>query len=401
MSEEKKNLSEILEDEKEHTAPVLSLGSQTAQAVQLEKTAEMLEQAANAPVAQDAKDIVESLESGLTEAELKEVEEFAGKIDLTNADHVMMYGADAQKKISSFADSILEGVKTMDTGDVGDTLTKLITELKGFEGATEKPKGLRALFTSTKQQIANLKAKYDDVSVNVDKIASSLEQHQVQLLKDIAMFDQLYEINNTYFHELTMYIVAGEKRLKEVRETELAELRAAAQKSGDAMDAQKANDLDAQCDRFEKKLHDLKLTRQISLQMAPQIRLLQNNNAILVERIQSTLVNTLPLWKNQMVLALGLEHSQQAMQAQKAVTDMTNDLLKKNAEKLKQGTLATAKEAERGVIDIETLMQTNQSLIDTIDEVIRIQTEGRQKRVEAEKNLAQMENELKQKLLSM
>ena len=401
MSEEKKNLSEILEDEKEHTAPVLSLGSQTAQAVQLEKTAEMLEQAANAPAVQDAKDIVESLESGLTEAELKEVEEFAGKIDLTNADHVMMYGADAQKKISSFADSILEGVKTMDTGDVGDTLTKLITELKGFEGATEKPKGLRALFTSTKQQIANLKAKYDDVSVNVDKIASSLEQHQVQLLKDIAMFDQLYEINNTYFHELTMYIVAGEKRLKEVRETELAELRAAAQKSGDAMDAQKANDLDAQCDRFEKKLHDLKLTRQISLQMAPQIRLLQNNNAILVERIQSTLVNTLPLWKNQMVLALGLEHSQQAMQAQKAVTDMTNDLLKKNAEKLKQGTLATAKEAERGVIDIETLMQTNQSLIDTIDEVIRIQTEGRQKRVEAEKNLAQMENELKQKLLSM
>ncbi len=401
MSEEKKNLSEILEEEKEHSAPVLSLGSQTAQAVQLEKTAEMLEQAANAPMAQDAKAIVDSLESGLTEAELKEVEEFAGKIDLTNADHVMMYGADAQKKISSFADSILEGVKTMDTGDVGDTLTKLITELKGFEGATEKPKGLRALFTSTKQQIANLKAKYDDVSVNVDKIASSLEQHQVQLLKDIAMFDQLYEINNTYFHELTMYIVAGEKRLKEVRETELAELRAAAQKSGDAMDAQKANDLDAQCDRFEKKLHDLKLTRQISLQMAPQIRLLQNNNAILVERIQSTLVNTLPLWKNQMVLALGLEHSQQAMQAQKAVTDMTNDLLKKNAEKLKQGTLATAKEAERGVIDIETLMQTNQSLIDTIDEVIRIQTEGRQKRAEAEKNLAQMENELKQKLLSM
>ena len=401
MSEEKKNLSEILEDETLHTAPVLSLGSQTAQAVQLEKTAEMLEQAANTPMAKDAREIVESLESGLTEEELKEVEEFAGKIDLTNADHVMMYGADAQKKISSFADSILEGVKTMDTGDVGETLTKLITELKGFEGATEKPKGLRALFTSTKQQIANLKAKYDDVSVNVDKIAASLEQHQVQLLKDIAMFDQLYDINNAYFHELTMYIVAGEKRLADVRATDLVALREAAQKSGDAMDAQKANDLDAQCDRFEKKLHDLKLTRQISLQMAPQIRLLQNNNALLVERIQSTLVNTLPLWKNQMVLALGLQHSQQAMQAQKAVTDMTNELLKKNAEKLKQGTLATAKEAERGVIDIETLTQTNQSLIDTIDEVIRIQQEGRQKRAEAEKTLAQMENELKQKLLSM
>lgn len=401
MSEEKKNLSEILQDEELHTAPVLSLGSQTAQAVQLEKTAEMLEQAASSPLAQDAKEIVESLESGLTEAELKEVEEFAGKIDLMNQDHVMMYGADAQKKISSFADSILDGVKTMDTGDVGETLTKLITELKGFEGATEKPKGLRALFTSTKQQIANLKAKYDDVSVNVDKIASSLEQHQVQLLKDIAMFDQLYDINTAYFHELTMYIVAGEKRLADVRATDLVALREAAQKSGDAMDAQKANVLDAQCDRFEKKLHDLKLTRQISLQMAPQIRLLQNNNALLVERIQSTLVNTLPLWKNQMVLALGLQHSQQAMQAQKAVTDMTNELLKKNAEKLKQGTLATAKEAERGVIDIETLTQTNQSLIDTIDEVIRIQQEGRQKRAEAEKTLAQMENELKQKLLSM
>lgn len=401
MSEEKKNLSEILQDEELHTAPVLSLGSQTAQAVQLEKTAEMLEQAASTPLAQDAKEIVESLESGLTEAELKEVEEFAGKIDLMNQDHVMMYGADAQKKISSFADSILDGVKTMDTGDVGETLTKLITELKGFEGATEKPKGLRALFTSTKQQIANLKAKYDDVSVNVDKIASSLEQHQVQLLKDIAMFDQLYDINTAYFHELTMYIVAGEKRLADVRATDLVALREAAQKSGDAMDAQKANDLDAQCDRFEKKLHDLKLTRQISLQMAPQIRLLQNNNALLVERIQSTLVNTLPLWKNQMVLALGLQHSQQAMQAQKAVTDMTNELLKKNAEKLKQGTLATAKEAERGVIDIETLTQTNQSLIDTIDEVIRIQQEGRQKRAEAEKTLAQMESELKQKLLSM
>ncbi len=399
--EETKNLSEKLQDETLHTAPVLTLGSQTAAAVALDKTAEMLEQAANVPAPQDAAQIVESLESGLTEQELKEVEEFAGKIDLMNADHVMMYGSDAQKKISSFADSILEGVKTMDTGDVGDTLTKLINELKGFEGATEKPKGLRALFTSTKQQIATLKAKYDDVSVNVDKIAGSLEQHQVQLLKDIAMFDQLYEINNTYFHELTMYIVAGEKRLAEVRETDLKALREVAEKSGDAMDAQRANDLDAQCDRFEKKLHDLKLTRQISLQMAPQIRLLQNNNALLVERIQSTLVNTLPLWKNQMVLALGLQHSQQAMQAQKAVTDMTNDLLKKNAEKLKQGTLATAQEAERGIIDMETLTQTNKSLIDTIDEVIKIQEEGRQKRAEAEKNLAQMESELKQKLLSM
>ena len=384
-----------------HAAPVLTLGSQQAQTVQLENTAEMLAQAAETPQAKDAGEIVASLESSLTPEELKEVEAFANQIDLMNADHVMLYGADAQKKVSSFADSILESVKTVDMGDVGDTLTKLISELKGFETATEKPRGLRALFSSSKQQIATIKAKYDDVATNVDNIASSLEKHQVQLLKDIAMFDQLYDLNMTYFHELTMYIVAGEKRLKTVRETDLVALRAAAEKSGDAMDAQKANDLAAQCDRFEKKLYDLKLTRQISMQMAPQIRLLQNNNSILVERIQSTLVNTLPLWKNQMVLALGLEHSQQAMQAQKAVTDMTNDLLKKNAEKLKMGTLATAREAERGIIDMETLTQTNQSLIDTIDEVIRIQKEGREKRAEAEKNLSEMEAELKKKLLTM
>ena len=388
-------------NETAHTAPVLSLGSQQAQVAQLENTAAMMKQAAEAPAAKDAGEIVASLESSLTEEEKKEVESFAQQIDLMNPDHVMMYGADAQKKVSSFADSILESVKTADMGDVGDTLTKLIRELKGFEATTEKPKGLRALFSSTKQQIATMKAKYDDVSSNVDAIAGSLEKHQVQLLKDIAMFDQLYDLNMTYFHELTMYIVAGEQRLQEVRETDLKKLQEIAEQSGDAMDAQKANDLAAQCDRFEKKLHDLKLTRQISMQMAPQIRLLQNNNSILVERIQSTLVNTLPLWKNQMVLALGLEHSQQAMQAQKAVTDMTNDLLKKNAEKLKMGTLATAREAERGIIDMETLQQTNQSLIDTIDEVIRIQQEGRQKRAEAEKTLADMEVELKKKLLNM
>ena len=388
-------------NETAHTAPVLSLGSQQAQVAQLENTAAMMKQAAEAPAAKDAGEIVASLESSLTEEEKKEVDAFAQQIDLMNPDHVMMYGADAQKKVSSFADSILESVKTADMGDVGDTLTKLIRELKGFEATTEKPKGLRALFSSTKQQIATMKAKYDDVSSNVDAIAGSLEKHQVQLLKDIAMFDQLYDLNMTYFHELTMYIVAGEKRLQQVRDTDLKALREIAEKSGDAMDAQKANDLAAQCDRFEKKLNDLKLTRQISMQMAPQIRLLQNNNSILVERIQSTLVNTLPLWKNQMVLALGLEHSQQAMQAQKAVTDMTNDLLKKNAEKLKMGTLATAREAERGIIDMETLQQTNQSLIDTIDEVIRIQQEGRQKRAEAEKTLADMEVELKKKLLNM
>ena len=388
-------------NETAHTAPVLSLGSQQAQVAQLENTAAMMKQAAEAPAAKDAGEIVASLESSLTEEEKKEVESFAQQIDLMNPDHVMMYGADAQKKVSSFADSILESVKTADMGDVGDTLTKLIRELKGFEATTEKPKGLRALFSSTKQQIATMKAKYDDVSSNVDAIAGSLEKHQVQLLKDIAMFDQLYDLNMTYFHELTMYIVAGEKRLQQVRDTDLKALREIAEKSGDAMDAQKANDLAAQCDRFEKKLHDLKLTRQISMQMAPQIRLLQNNNSLLVERIQSTLVNTLPLWKNQMVLALGLHHSQQAMQAQRAVTNMTNDLLRKNAETLKMGTIETAKESERGIIDMETLIATNQSLIDTINEVSRIQAEGRQKRAEAEKTLATMEKNLKEKLLTM
>ena len=332
---------------------------------------------------------------------MKQVSEFSKTIDLTNPDHVMLYGADAQKKISGFADTVLSNVKTGDTGEVGDMLTKLVTELKGFNAAGEKPKGLRGLFFGAKQQISTIQAKYEDVSKNVEGIAGNLEEHQVQLLKDVAMFNKLYDMNLAYFHELTMYIVAGEQRLKEVRETDLVKLQEIAAKSGDAMDAQKANDLAAQCDRFEKKLHDLKLTRQISMQMAPQIRLLQNNNSLLVERIQSTLVNTLPLWKNQMVLALGLHHSQQAMQAQRAVTNMTNDLLRKNAETLKMGTIETAKESERGIIDMETLIATNQSLIDTINEVSRIQQEGRQKRAEAEKTLVAMEKNLKEKLLTM
>ena len=273
--------------------------------------------------------------------------------------------------------------------------------LKGFETAAEKPTGLKGLFYNAKAHLSTVQAKYDDVAANVEGIAASLEQHQVQLLKDVAMFNKMYEMNLEYFHELTMYIVAGEKRLQEVRDTDLKALQDAAKASGDPMDAQKTQDLAAMCDRFEKKLYDLKLTRQISLQMAPQIRLLQNNNALLVERIQSTLVNTLPLWKNQMVLALGLEHSRQAMAAQKAVTDMTNELLRKNAETLKQGTIETARESERGIVDLETLVATNQSLIDTINEVMQIQKDGRQKRLEAERTLAQMEQDLKTKLLSM
>ena len=383
-----------------HSAPVLTLTPEAGDKQMLENAVEKLNDL-KVPAVPDAKDAIESLDSALTEAERKQVEEFSKTIDLTNPDPVMLYGADAQKKISSFADSVLGNVKTDDTGEVGDMLTKLIAELKGFNAAGEAPKGLKRLFFGAKQQLASLQAKYEDVSANVEVIAGSLEQHQVQLLKDVAMFNRLYDMNLAYFHELTLYIVAGEKRLAEVRATDLAAAQEKAKQSGDAMDAQKANDLAAQCDRFEKKLHDLKLTRQISMQMAPQIRLLQNNNSLLVERIQSTLVNTLPLWKNQMVLALGLHHSQQAMQAQRAVTDMTNELLKKNAEALKMGTIETAKESERGVIDLETLTATNQSLIDTINEVTRIQQEGRQKRLEAEKTLAAMERDLKQKLLSM
>ena len=385
-----------------HAAPILTLHSEAEAKLQVEQAVEKLDELnAQAPQAPDAKEAVATLESSLTEEEMKQVQEFSKTIDLTNPDHVMLYGADAQKKISGFADTVLSNVKTGDTGEVGDMLTKLVTELKGFNAAGEKPKGLRGLFFGAKQQISTIQAKYEDVSKNVEGIAGNLEEHQVQLLKDVAMFNKLYDMNLAYFHELTMYIVAGEQRLKEVRETDLVKLQEIAAKSGDAMDAQRANDLAAQCDRFEKKLHDLKLTRQISMQMAPQIRLLQNNNSLLVERIQSTLVNTLPLWKNQMVLALGLHHSQQAMQAQRAVTNMTNDLLRKNAETLKMGTIETAKESERGIIDMETLIATNQSLIDTINEVSRIQQEGRQKRAEAEKTLATMEKNLKEKLLTM
>lgn len=383
-----------------HAAPVLTLAPEAGDKKIIEQAVDALN-SMKTPVAPDAGQAVAALDSTLTDQERKQVDAFSKTIDLTNPDHVMLYGADAQKKISSFSDNVLSSVKTNDSGAVGDMLTKLIVELKTFDAATEKPKGLRGLFFGAKQQLAAIQARYDTVSANVENIASSLEQHQVTLLKDVAMFNRLYDMNLDYFHELTLYIIAGDQRLKEVRETDLVALRQKAEASGDSMDAQKANDLASQCDRFEKKLYDLKLTRQVSMQMAPQIRLLQNNDSLLVERIQSTLVNTLPLWKNQMVLALGLHHSQQAMQAQRAVTNMTNDLLKKNAETLRMGTIETAKESERGILDLETLTATNQSLIDTINEVARIQEEGRQKRAEAEKTLASMEKELKTKLLSM
>ena len=382
--------------------PELTLASDTADKVKVEAVINQLEQAQReAPEAPDVQaKLASDLDSALTPQERKAVDEFSARIDLSNPQHVMLYGADAQKKISNFADTILAEVRNIDAGDVGDSLTKLISELKSFESSAEKPRGLRALFSNAQKHIAMVQVRFDDVAGNVSNIAGTLEGHQVQLLKDVSMFNHLYDMNLEYFRELSMYIIAGEKRLKEVREKDVVRLKQKAIQTGDTMDAQKASDLEQAADRFEKKLHDLKLTRQISLQMAPQIRLLQNNNSLLIERIQSTLVNTLPLWKNQMVLALGMEHSRQAMQAQRAVTDMTNELLKKNAETLKQGTIETATEAERGIIDIETLVQTNKSLIDTMNEVVRIQTEGRQKRAEAEKTLRRMEDELKQRLIN-
>lgn len=384
--------------ENQNQAPALTLEpAMTRDKVMMEEAVKQLE-AAPAAAAEATAEMDTSM---LSEADRRAIEEFARKIDLNNTDHVLLYGSDAQKKIADFSDSALATVRTNDTGEVGEMLVKLVNEIKGFGDSAEKPKGLGGLFWNAKKAVSDMQTKYDKVEVNVDAIASSLEGYQVQLLKDISLFNHLYDMNTEYFKELTMYILAGEKRLAEVRRTTLEELKARAAQSGDAMDAQRANDMAANCDRFEKKLHDLKLTRQVALQMAPQIRLLQNNDSLLVERIQSTLSNTLPLWKSQIVIALGLHRSQEALKAQTAVTDMTNELLRKNAAALKTGTIETAREAERGILDLNTLVETNQSLIDTISEVMKIQDEGRAQRVEAEKQLVTMENELKQKLLEL
>lgn len=336
----------------------------------------------------------------LTPEEKKMVADFAAKIDLRSSNAILQYGAGAQKKIADFSESALENVKTKDLGEVGDMLAGVVTELKSFD-EEEEEKGIFGFFKKGGNKLANMKAKYDKAEVNVNKICDALEGHQIQLMKDIAMLDKMYELNTTYFKELSMYIAAGKKKLQDVAATELPELEAKAARSGLPEDAQAVNDLNALCNRFEKKIHDLELTRTISLQMAPQIRLVQSNDTVMSEKIQSTLVNTIPLWKSQMVLAIGVENSSRAAKAQREVTDMTDELLRKNAEKLKLATVETAKESERGIVDIETLKATNESLISTLDEVMKIQQEGKEKRRTAEAELNRIENELKQKLLEI
>lgn len=337
----------------------------------------------------------------LSDAERKMVQDFAQQIDLKNSAMILNYGAASQKKIADFSGAALESVRTKDLGEVGGMITGLVTELKGFDATAEQPKGLFGLFKKAGNQLDEMKLKYSKAETNVERITSALEGHQVTLLKDIKMLDKMYEKNLVYFKELSMYILAGKQKLAEARGAELPALMAKAQSSGLPEDAQAARDFDDLCGRFEKKLYDLELTRTISIQMAPQIRLVQNNDAMMAEKIQSSLVNTIPLWKSQMVLALGLANSQQAIQAQRAVTDMTNELLKKNAAALKMGTIEAARESERGIVDIETLQQTNRSLIETLDDVLKIQSEGRQKRAAAEEELGKLEGELKQKLLEI
>ena len=343
---------------------------------------------------------VELDDSMLSEAEKKAVEDFSKKIDVMDSNLILQYGAAAQKNVAGFSESALASVRTKDLGEVGKSLSELVVELKGF-GEEEEKKGLFGKFKKAGNKLEVMKAQYSKVESNVDKIVRELEQHQVTLMKDVAMFDQMYELNLKYYKELTMYILAGKKKLAEVRANELPALRAKAEQSGAQEDAQRYNDLVQMCERFEKKLHALELTRMISIQMGPQTRLLQNNDTLMVEKIQSSLVNTIPLWKSQMVLALGMEHGRQATAAQSAVTEMTNELLKKNADMLKMGTIQTAKEAERSVVSIETLQHTNQQLISTLDEVLNIQREGAQKRKEAEVELGRIEGELRAKLMEL
>ena len=338
-------------------------------------------------------------ESMLSEDERRMVDEFSKQIDIHNTNGILQYGVGTQKKMADFSETALKNVKTKDLGEVGDMISGLVTELKSFD--VEEEKGFLGFFKKSGNKMTALKAKYDKAEVNVEKICDVLEGHQRQLMKDVAMLDKMYEINLSYFKELSMYILAGKKRLAEVRATELAQASAKAKASDLPEDAQAAKDLEEMCNRFEKKIHDLELTRMIAIQTAPQIRLVQSSNTVMIEKIQSTVVNTIPLWKSQMVIALGVEHANQAARAQREVTDMTNELLRKNAAALKTATVEAAKESERGIVDLDTLKTTNQALISTFDEVMKIQEDGRAKRREAEGELARMELELKNKLLEI
>lgn len=355
--------------------------------------------AASSELAEQAADPAFS-ENTLTPEELQMVNEFSQKIDLHNSQAILQYGVGTQKKMADFSEAALNNVRTKDLGEVGNMLSSLVIDLKSFD-VTEQDKGFKGLFKKSSNKITSMKAKYDKAEVNVNNVCTALENHQVTLMKDIALLDKMYAVNLTYFKELSMYILAGKKKLEEVRNGELAAAVAKANASNLPEDAQAAKDLQSMCDRFEKKIHDLELTRMISIQTAPQIRMVQNNDTLMAEKIQSTIVNTIPLWKSQMVLALGIEHSAQAAKAQREVTDMTNELLRKNADILKTATIDTAKESERGIVDLETLKHTNESLISTFDEVLKIQTEGREKRRNAEAEMQRMEDELKKKLLEI
>ncbi len=349
------------------------------------------------PVAEAAADVQEV---ELTPEEQKMVDAFAEQIDVTNSALVMQYGAGAQQKVASFSEKALENVRSKDLGEVGNMISDVVTDLKSFD-VNESDKGVLGLFKKNANKLQSMKARYAKVETNINTISDKLENHQVTLLKDVATLDQLYEVNMNYYKELSMYILAGKQKLKKIEEVDIPELTRKAQESGSQADAQAVSDMTALANRFEKKIHDLELTRIISMQMAPQIRLIQNNDVLMADKIQSTLVNTIPLWKNQMVLALGIHHSEEAAKAQKEVTELTNKMLKENASKLKQASINVAKESERGIVEVETLKATNEQLISTLDEVLKIQTEGRQKRKEAEAELKKIEDEMKKKLINM
>ncbi len=367
-------------------APSLSFGAEAAQEAPQPEAAQ---QQTNGNIA---------LEAQLSQEELKQVEDFSQQIDISNSTGVMNYGVGTQKKLADFSEKAIENVRTKDMGQVGDMITNLVTELKNFE-VEEDEKGLKAIFKKSANKIESMKAKYSKAETNVQTISKELEKHQVTLLKDIDVLDKMYDLNLNYYKELTMYILAGKKRLEQERSTTLVELQKKAEQSGLPEDAEAAKDFANKCDRFEKKIYDLELTRTIAMQTGPQIRMVQSSDTVMAEKIQSTIVNTIPLWKNQMVIAMGIEHASQAAKAEREVNDMTNKLLRQNADALKTATIESAKEAERGIVDIETLKHTNESLISTLDEVLKIQTEGKQKRHEAEAELATIENQLRDKLL--